>query len=205
MTSSPTPNLFCECSDDRCAGYHHAVGDPCGCFMLPPAPEDPVEAVEAEAARAASPLVGRSLDAAVAAEVRAEIARHKGASVSALAARLGMRRATLAGRVAGDVAFRPAELHHLARALDTSASAIVARAERRRRAGEPLADGLAGALRSGESVEAACEEALAGGRCGVAVVEGVPIVDPAVPYGALWEFPTPEAYRAGCAQPGGAS
>ena len=73
--------------------------------------------------------VGRSLDAAVAAEVRAEIARHKGASVSALAARLGMRRATLAGRVAGDVAFRTAELHHLARALDTSASAIVARAE----------------------------------------------------------------------------
>ena len=76
-----------------------------------------------------SPSAGRSLDAAVAAEVRAEIARHKGASVSALAASLGVRRATLAVRVAGDVAFRPAELHHLARALDTSASAIVARAE----------------------------------------------------------------------------
>ena len=75
------------------------------------------------------PSAGCSLDAAVAAEVRAEIARRKGASVSALAARLGMRRATLAGRVAGEVAFRPAELHHLARALDTSASAIVARAE----------------------------------------------------------------------------
>ena len=35
MTTSATPNLFCECPDDRCAGYHHAVGDPCGCVTLP--------------------------------------------------------------------------------------------------------------------------------------------------------------------------
>lgn len=52
------------------------------------------------------------------------------------------------------------------------------------------------ALRLAHAVEAACEAALAGGRCGVAVVEGVPIVDPSVPYGALWEFPTAEAHRA---------
>lgn len=35
MTTSATPNLFCECPDDRCAGFHHDVGDPCGCFLLP--------------------------------------------------------------------------------------------------------------------------------------------------------------------------
>ena len=56
----------------------------------------------------------------------------------------------------------------------------------------PLSD----ALRFAHAIEAACEAALAGGRCGVAVVEGVPIVDPSVPYGALWEFPTTEAHRA---------
>ncbi len=34
MTTA-NPDLFCECPDDRCAGFHHAVGDPCGCYMLP--------------------------------------------------------------------------------------------------------------------------------------------------------------------------
>lgn len=36
MTTNATPDLLCpNCPDDRCAGYHHAVGDPCGCFLLP--------------------------------------------------------------------------------------------------------------------------------------------------------------------------
>ena len=36
MTTNATPDILCpNCPDDRCAGYHHAVGDPCGCFLLP--------------------------------------------------------------------------------------------------------------------------------------------------------------------------
>lgn len=36
MTTNATPDLLCpNCPDDRCAGFHHAVGDPCGCFLLP--------------------------------------------------------------------------------------------------------------------------------------------------------------------------
>lgn len=29
------PNLLCACPDDRCAGTHHGVGEPCGCLPLP--------------------------------------------------------------------------------------------------------------------------------------------------------------------------
>lgn len=68
------------------------------------------------------------LDAAVAAEVRAELGRQK-ITPTAIASQLGVERTTLASRVSGAVAFRPAELDGLARQLGLRASTFVARAE----------------------------------------------------------------------------
>lgn len=72
---------------------------------------------------------GYTLDAAVAAEVRAQIARTPGATVSALASEIEMRRATLSSRVNGHTPFRPAELHAVSVALNVRASDLIARAE----------------------------------------------------------------------------
>ncbi len=78
------------------------------------------------------------------AEVRAEIARTQSVTVSGLAARLGIRRATLAAKVNGQAAFRPSELHRVALALGTTASELVRRAEAAlARDAEPAAAGPA--------------------------------------------------------------
>lgn len=70
-----------------------------------------------------------SFDDIVAAEVRAEI-RRRGASVTALAEVLGMRRTTLSGRVNGQAPFTPSTLAAVARQLGTTASALTVRAEK---------------------------------------------------------------------------
>jgi plasmid maintenance system antidote protein VapI len=70
------------------------------------------------------------LDAGVAAEVRSEIARSRTASVKGLAEKLGIRRATLSSRVNGHAAFTPSLLAAVAAELGTTASSIIARAER---------------------------------------------------------------------------
>lgn len=69
------------------------------------------------------------MDDAVAAEVRADIARNRTASVSGIAERLGIRRATLSGRVNGHAPFAPSLLAAVAAELGTTASDIVRRAE----------------------------------------------------------------------------
>lgn len=69
------------------------------------------------------------LDDLVAAEVRAEIARHARISVKGLAEQLGIRRATLIARLNGSVPFSPSLLAALAAELHTTASALIARAE----------------------------------------------------------------------------
>jgi len=33
-SDAPTPLGACSCPDDRCEGYHHEVGEPCGCGPL---------------------------------------------------------------------------------------------------------------------------------------------------------------------------
>lgn len=71
------------------------------------------------------------LDAGVAAEVRSEIARSRTVSVKGIAEKLGIRRATLSSRVNGHAAFTPSLLAAVAAELGTTASAIIARAERR--------------------------------------------------------------------------
>jgi hypothetical protein len=72
-----------------------------------------------------------ALDGAVAAEVRADIARDPDATVKGIAEKLFMRRATLSSRVNGHAAFAPSLLAAVADELGTTASAIVARAEAR--------------------------------------------------------------------------
>lgn len=72
---------------------------------------------------------GYTLDEAVAAEVRAEIAKAPGLTVTSLAVTLGMRRATLTSRLKGHTPFRSSELHAVAEALGVPASELVARAE----------------------------------------------------------------------------
>jgi plasmid maintenance system antidote protein VapI len=70
------------------------------------------------------------LDAGVAAEVRSEIARSRTVSVKGIAEKLGIRRATLSSRVNGHAPFTPSLLAAVAAELGTTASAIIARAER---------------------------------------------------------------------------
>ncbi|MCC4249531.1 helix-turn-helix domain-containing protein [Microbacterium testaceum] len=76
------------------------------------------------------------LDAGVAAEVRSDIARMKNVSVSSIAEALGIRRATLSARVNAHVPFAPSLLSAVAAHLGTTASEIVARAERALAEGE---------------------------------------------------------------------
>lgn len=78
------------------------------------------------------------LDAAVAAEVRAEIGRHSDVSVSAIALKLDMRRATLSTRVNGHAPFSPSLLSAVAKMLGTTASEITLRAERSLESTEPI-------------------------------------------------------------------
>ncbi|PRB09254.1 hypothetical protein CQ047_11285 [Microbacterium sp. MYb72] len=63
-------------------------------------------------------------------EVRALIARTKGVSVKSIAEDLDIRRATLSSRVNGPAAFSPSLLSAVAARLGTTASDLVARAER---------------------------------------------------------------------------
>ena len=84
------------------------------------------------------------VDAAVAAEIRVEIARNRGVSVSSIANELGMRRATLSARVNGHVAFTPGELSAVAMMLGTTAAMITSRAE-----------AVVAAMRSPQSMKAA--------------------------------------------------
>lgn len=70
------------------------------------------------------------LDAYVSAEIRSDIARAKGASVKGIAERIGVRRATLSARVNAQAAFTPSLLAAVAAELGTSASDVLARAER---------------------------------------------------------------------------
>ena len=72
----------------------------------------------------------KPLDQLVAAEVRAEIARHPDISVKGIAEALNMRRATLTARTTGHVPFSAALLSAVASQLGTTASEIIARAER---------------------------------------------------------------------------
>lgn len=69
------------------------------------------------------------LDAGVAAEVRAEIARSRTVTVKGLSERLGIRRATLSDRVNGHAAFSPSLLAAVGEQLGVKASELVARAE----------------------------------------------------------------------------
>ena len=69
-----------------------------------------------------------TFDEAVAAEVRAEMARQS-LTTTALAERLQVRRATLSHRVNGRAPFRASELHGVAAVLGIPAAEIVARAE----------------------------------------------------------------------------
>ena len=70
------------------------------------------------------------LDAAVAAEVRAEIGRHTDVSISAIALQNDIRRATLSARINGHIPFSPSLLSAVAKMLGTTASEITVRAER---------------------------------------------------------------------------
>ncbi len=70
-----------------------------------------------------------TLDAYVAAEVRADIARNPNISVKSIAEALQMRRATLTERTRSRRPFSPSLLSAVAALLDTTASEIVARAE----------------------------------------------------------------------------
>ena len=69
------------------------------------------------------------LDAAVAAEVQAEIGRRSNVSISAIARAQDMRQATLSSRVNGNIP-SPSSLSAVAKLLGTTASEITARAER---------------------------------------------------------------------------
>lgn len=70
------------------------------------------------------------LDGYVADEIRAEIARVRGASVKGIAEKLGIRRATLSARVNGHAPFTPSLIGAVASELGTTATEIVSRAER---------------------------------------------------------------------------
>lgn len=73
---------------------------------------------------------GTGLDAAVAAEIRAELGRQGGVTISAIAEAENMRRATLSARINGHAPFSPSLLSAVAAHLGTTASEITARAER---------------------------------------------------------------------------
>ncbi|MFD6029826.1 helix-turn-helix domain-containing protein [Cellulosimicrobium funkei] len=70
-----------------------------------------------------------AIDRALAAEVRAEIARRPDLSVAGLADSLGIRRATLSERVNGRVAFTYSQLRLVAEALGLTVRELDSRAK----------------------------------------------------------------------------
>jgi hypothetical protein len=88
---------------------------------------------------ATEPIQVRPLDLALAAEVRAEIARHRpdGVTVSSVAQDISMRRATFTERYLGRRPFSPGELAAVASALGLRASDLFARAEASLAGAEP--------------------------------------------------------------------
>ncbi|MGE9351521.1 hypothetical protein ACQP60_18805 [Isoptericola variabilis] len=77
----------------------------------------------------ANPFRSKTRDEALAAEVRAEIARQSDASISAIADRLGIRRATLTARTSGHVPFTYSQLHAVAGVLGIHPFELIRRAE----------------------------------------------------------------------------
>ena len=73
------------------------------------------------------------LDAAVADEIKSRIAVARGVTVAGVADALNVRRATLSARVNGHAPFSPSLLNDVAALLGTTASEVMAAAERRRR------------------------------------------------------------------------
>lgn len=71
-----------------------------------------------------------TLDTAVAAEVRAEIARHLEITVTSLAERLGCSRVSMSRRINGHRPFSAADLDRIAVLMGLRASDLVVRAER---------------------------------------------------------------------------
>ncbi|UOQ58593.1 helix-turn-helix transcriptional regulator [Leucobacter allii] len=69
------------------------------------------------------------LDSLVSAEVRSEVARKRGPSISAIAANIGVRRASLSHRLNGHAPFTPSLLAAVAAELGTTAAEIISRAE----------------------------------------------------------------------------
>lgn len=78
------------------------------------------------------PYESTGLDAFVSDEVKARIAVARGVTVSSAAEALNIRRATLSARVNGRARFSPSQLDKVSRLLGTTASDVVAAAERRR-------------------------------------------------------------------------
>ncbi|MFI6428502.1 hypothetical protein [Promicromonospora sp. NPDC050880] len=78
---------------------------------------------------ASEPISVRPLDAAVASEIRADMAR-LGFNISGMATAINMNRQPFTERYHGRRPFYPSELHKVAEVLGSTASEIVARAER---------------------------------------------------------------------------
>lgn len=79
------------------------------------------------------PNESSGLDSFVADEIKARISVTRGVTVTGAADALNERRANLSARVNGYVPFSPSLLDRIARLLGTTASEVVAAAERRRR------------------------------------------------------------------------
>jgi len=92
------------------------------------------------------------LDGFVSDEVKSRIALKRGMSVASLADALQIRRATLSARVNGHVPFSPSLLGDIAARLGTTASEIVAAAERRRAATAGVGTSNPGTVTSEEEV-----------------------------------------------------
>ena len=73
-----------------------------------------------------------SLDEAVAFEIKAQLKDTRGVSITGIAEALHIRRATLSARVNGHAPFSPSLLADVAAQLGTTASEVMAAAERRR-------------------------------------------------------------------------
>lgn len=74
----------------------------------------------------------RTLDQAISAEVRAELARQNSTkNISDLADKLGLRRATLSARINGHQPFTASQLRDVALYLGTTAATLTVEAERR--------------------------------------------------------------------------
>ena len=81
------------------------------------------------AAMNANPFRSEDRDAALAAVVRAEIAHRSDVSVTSIAERLGIRRATLTARTSGHVPFTYSQLHAVADVLGVLPVDLIRRAE----------------------------------------------------------------------------